>query len=150
MDKENLTPKEMDTILNKKSGVMAISGVSSDDRDICAAQAEGNERAILAHEMQAYQIAKFIGAYTAAMNGVDAIVFTGGIGENGVWLRSKICSYLGYIGVKIDEEVNKVTVKGAEAELTKPEDKVRVFILATDDELMIARDTKEIAESLKK
>ncbi len=150
MDKENLTPKEMDTILNKKSGVMAISGVSSDDRDICAAQAEGNERAILAHEMQAYQIAKFIGAYTAAMNGVDAIVFTGGIGENGVWLRSKICSYLGYIGVKIDEEVNKVTVKGAEAELTKPEDKVRVFILATDEELMIARDTKEIAESLKK
>ncbi len=150
MDKENLTPKEMDTILNKKSGVMAISGVSSDDRDICAAQAEGNERAILAHEMQAYQIAKFIGAYTAAMNGVDAIVFTGGIGENGAWLRSKICSYLGYLGVKIDEEVNKVTVKGAEAELTKPEDKVRVFILATDEELMIARDTKEIAESLKK
>ena len=149
MDKENLTPKEMDTILNKKSGVAAISGVSSDDRDICAAQAEGNERAILAHEMQAYQIAKFIGAYTAAMNGVDAIVFTGGIGENGVWLRSKICSYLGYLGVKIDEDINAKTVKGDEAELTKATDNVRVFILATDEELMIARDTKEIAESLK-
>ena len=149
MDKENLSPKEMDTILNKKSGVMAISGVSSDDRDICAAQAEGNERAILAHEMQAYQIAKFIGAYTAAMNGVDAIVFTGGIGENGVWLRSKVCSYLGYLGVKIDEDINAKTVKGAEAELTKENDNVRVFILATDEELMIARDTAAIAKSVK-
>ena len=98
MDKENLSPKEMDTVLNKKSGVMAISGISSDDRDICAAQNEGDERATLAHEMQAYQIAKFVGAYIAAMNGVDAIVFTGGIGENGFWLRSKICSYLGYMG----------------------------------------------------
>jgi acetate kinase len=150
MDKENLSPKEMDTILNKKSGVAAISGVSSDDRDICEAQKAGNERAELAHQMQAYQIAKFIGAYTAAMNGVDAIVFTGGIGENGFWLRSKICSYLGYLGVKINEEVNEVTVKGAEAELSKPDDKVRVFILATDEELMIARDTAEIAASLKK
>lgn len=150
MDKENLSPKEMDNILNKKSGVAAISGVSSDDRDICAAQKAGNERATLAHEMQAYQIAKFIGGYIAAMNGVDAIVFTGGIGENGFWLRSKICSYLGYMGVKIDEELNEKTVKGAEAELTKPEDKVRVFILATDEELMIARDTKEIVEALKK
>ena len=150
MDKENLSPKEMDTLLNKQSGVMAISGISSDDRDICAAQNAGNERAELAHQMQAYQIAKFIGAYTAAMNGVDAIVFTGGIGENGAWLRSKICSYLGYLGVKIDEEINKVTVKGAEAELTKETDNVRVFILATNEELMIARDTKEIAEALKK
>lgn len=150
MDKEKLSPKEMDTILNKKSGVAAISGVSSDDRDICAAQAEGNERAILAHEMQAYQIAKFIGAYTAAMNGVDAIVFTGGIGENGFWLRSKICSYLGYLGVKINEELNEKTVKGAEAELTNENDNVRVFILATDEELMIARDTQDIVNSLNK
>ena len=150
MDKEGLSPKEMDTLLNKQSGVMAISGISSDDRDICAAQNEGDERATLAHEMQAYQIAKFIGGYIAAMNGVDAIVFTGGIGENGFWLRSKICSYLGYMGVKIDEELNKVTVKGAEAELTNPDDKIRVFILATNEELMIARDTAEIAASLKK
>ena len=149
MKQEGLTPDEMDTILNKKSGVNAVSGVSSDDRDICAAQAEGNERAILAHEMQAYQIAKFIGSYIAAMNGVDAIVFTGGIGENGVWLRSKICSYLGYMGVEINEDVNAKTVKGAEAELTKSDDKVRVFILATDEELMIAKDTAEIAKSVK-
>jgi acetate kinase len=150
MKKLNLTPDEMDNILNKQSGVNAISGVSSDDRDICAAQNAGNERAILAHEMQAYEIAKYIGSYIAAMNGVDAIVFTGGIGENGFWLRSKICSYLGYMGVHINEALNQATVKGAEAELTDPEDKVRVFILATDEELTIARDTKEIVENLKK
>ena len=150
MKKLNLTPDEMDNILNKQSGVNAISGVSSDDRDICAAQNAGNERAILAHEMQAYEIAKYIGSYIAAMNGVDAIVFTGGIGENGFWLRSKICSYLGYMGVHINEALNQATVKGAEAELTDPEDKVRVFILATDEGLTIARDTKEIVENLKK
>lgn len=150
MDKEGFTPKEMDTVLNKKSGVAAISGVSSDDRDICAAQNAGNERATLAHEMQAYQIAKFIGGYIAAMNGVDAIVFTGGIGENGFWLRSRVCSYLDYMGVKINEELNEKTVKGAEAELTDPSDKVRVFILATNEELMIARDTQEIVLNLKK
>ena len=149
MKKLNLTPDEMDNILNKQSGVNAISGVSSDDRDICAAQNAGNERAILAHEMQAYEIAKYIGSYIAAMNGVDAIVFTGGIGENGFWLRSMICSYFGYMGVHINEALNQATVKGAEAELTEPDDKVRVFILATDEELTIARDTQEIVKNLK-
>ena len=149
MKKLNLTPDEMDNILNKQSGVNAISGFSSDDRDICAAQNAGNERAILAHEMQAYEIAKYIGSYIAAMNGVDAIVFTGGIGENGFWLRSKICSYFGYMGVHINEALNQATVKGAEAELTEPDDKVRVFILATDEELTIARDTQEIVKNLK-
>ena len=148
MKNENLTPDEMDAVLNKQSGVQAISGISSDDRDICKAQEEGDERAILAHEMQAYEIAKFIGSYVAAMNGVDAIVFTGGIGENGVWLRSKVCSYLGYLGVHINEAVNSKTQKGAEAELTEPSDNVRVFILATDEELMIARDTEELVKSL--
>ena len=149
MKKLNLTPDEMDNILNKQSGLNAISGVSSDDRDICAAQNAGNERAILAHEMQAYEIAKYIGSYIAAMNGVDAIVFTGGIGENGFWLRSKICSYFGYMGVHINEALNQATVKGAEAELTEPDDNVRVFILATDEELTIARDTQEIVKNLK-
>ena len=105
---------------------------------------------MLAHEMQAYQIAKYIGSYVAAMNGVDAIVFTGGIGENGFWLRAKICSYLGYLCVEINQSINQRTVKGAEAELTMPTDKVRVFILATNEELMIARDTKEIVEKRKK
>ncbi|MDE6470201.1 MAG: acetate kinase [Eubacterium sp.] len=146
MKKLGLTPDQMDKVLNKESGVNAISGVSSDDRDICAAQAQGNERAILAHEMQAYEIAKYIGSYIAAMNGVDAIVFTGGIGENGVWLRSKVCSYLGYMGVHINEALNQKTQKGAEAELTESTDKVRVFILATDEELTIARDTAELVK----
>lgn len=150
MKKLNLTPDEMDFILNKESGVNAISGVSSDDRDICAAQNEGNERAILAHEMQAYEIAKYIGSYIAAMNGVDAIVFTGGIGENGFWLRSKVCSYFDYMGIHINEALNQNTQKGAEAELTDPDDKVRVFILATNEELAIARDTEEIVKNLKK
>ena len=150
MKKLGLTPDEMDTILNKQSGVNAISGVSSDDRDICAAQNAGNKRASLAHEMQAYEIAKFIGSYIAAMNGVDGIVFTGGIGENGHWLRSRICSYLGYMGVQIDEKLNQATVKGAEAELTDPSAKVRVFILATDEELVIAQETQKVVESLQK
>lgn len=147
--KLNLSPDDMDKILNKESGVNGISGVSSDDRDICKAQNAGNKRAALAHEMQAYEIAKFIGSYIAAMNGVDAIVFTGGIGENGFWLRSKICSYFGYMGISIDEELNKETVKGAEAELTDPSSRVRVFILATDEELTIARDTQDVVRSLK-
>ncbi len=147
--KLSLSPKEVEEILNKKSGVSAISGVSSDDRDIYRAQEEGNERAILAHEMQAYEIAKYIGSYVAAMNGVDAIVFTGGIGENGFWLRAKVCSYLGYLGVQINQSINQKTVHGLEAELTQPTDKVRVFILATNEELMIARDTKNIVEKLK-
>lgn len=148
-EKLDLTPKEVEDILNKQSGVSAISGGYSDDRDIVAKQNEGDERAILAHEMQAYQIAKYIGSYVAAMNGVDAIVFTGGIGENGFWLRSKVCSYLGYLGVNINQSINQKAVKGKEAELTMPDDKVRVFVLATDEELMIAKDTKEIVENLK-
>ena len=146
--KLGLTPDEMDNVLNKQSGVFGVSGVSSDERDIMKASDEGNERAILAHEMQAYQIAKFIGSYIAAMNGVDAIVFTGGIGENSTWLRSKICSYLGYMGVEIDEAVNEATHFGNEAELTKPGCNVKVLILATNEELMIALDTKEIVEAL--
>lgn len=147
--KLSLTPKQVEEILNKQSGVSAISGGYSDDRDIVAKQNEGDERAILAHEMQAYQIAKYIGSYVAAMNGVDAIVFTGGIGENGFWLRAKVCSYLGFLGVNINQSINQKAVKGAEAELTMPSDKVRVFVLVTNEELMIARDTKEIVENLK-
>ena len=146
-ENEGFSGKDLENLLNKKSGVYGICGYS-DDRDVTAKQKEGDAKADLAHEMQAYQIAKFIGSYVAAMNGVDAIVFTGGIGENGTWLRSKICSYLGYLGVKIDEDINAKTVKGAEAELTASTDKVRVFILATDEELMIARDTKNIVENL--
>ena len=148
MKKHGFTPDEMTDYMNKKSGFLGVSGISSDNRDIQAASAEGNARAQAVSELLIYQIKKYIGSYTAAMNGVDAIVFTGGIGENGVWLRSKICSHLGFLGVNIDEKLNSETVKGAEAELSNPDDKVRVFILATDEELMIAQDTKEIVSKL--
>lgn len=148
MKRLNLTPDEMDEILNKESGVNAISGVSSDDRDIFAAQNAGHERAMLAHEMQAYEVAKYIGSYVAAMCGVDAIVFTGGIGENGFWLRSRICSYLKYLNIFVHQTRNQKAVKGLEAEISESSSDVRVYVIATNEELVIARDTKKIIESL--
>ncbi len=141
---ENLSAKEMDTILNKKSGLLGISGVSSDDRDVTKAEEEGNERAILAHQMLQYQIVKFIGAYTAAMGGCDAIVFTAGIGENHVGHRQKICEALSYMGIAIDAERNKQMVGGNGGEITTPDSKVKVFVIPTNEELMIARDTQAI------
>ena len=99
-----MTAAEVDAVMNKKSGLEGVSGVSSDNRDVSAAAAEGNHRAALANEIQRYQIAKFVGSYIAAMNGVDAIVFTAGIGENDPTLRSEVCKHFGYMGVKIDEE----------------------------------------------
>lgn len=146
-NKEQLTPAQVDALLNKKSGVFGISGTSSDDRDICRAEDEGNERAILAHEMQAYQIIKYIGSYVAAMNGVDAIVFTGGIGENGIRLRKNIISSLGYLGVSINKCENKRCIGGTEGMISTPESKVKVYVLATNEELEIAEETKELIES---
>ncbi len=147
-NKEGWTPSETDTIFNKKSGVLGISGVSSDDRDVLAAAEEGNERAILARKMQQYQIRKTIGAYVAAMDGVDAIVFAGGLGENTVDLRSNVCNNLSYLGVEIDEAQNEVLRKGKEGELSTANSKVKVFVIPTEEELMIARDTKAIVEAL--
>ena len=135
-------------ILNKKSGVLGISGISSDDRDVLAAAEAGNKRAALARSIQRYQIRKFIGAYVAAMDGVDAIVFTGGIGENTCDLREDVCNHLTYLGVKIDSEKNLELRKGKEGELSTPDSKVRVFVLPTNEELLIARDTKAIVEKL--
>jgi acetate kinase len=146
MKKLNLTPDEMDNILNKQSGVNAISGVSSDDRDICAAQNAGNERAILAHEMQAYEIAKYIGSYIAAMNGVDAIVFTGGIGENDAPTRANSCEGLEFLGIKIDPEKNKV--RGEVCKISTDDSKVQVWVVPTNEELLIARDTLAIVEKM--
>lgn len=143
---ENLSAKEMDTILNKKSGLLGISGISSDDRDVTKAEDEGNARAILAHKMLQYQIIKFIGSYTAAMGGCDAIVFTAGIGENHVGHRQKICEALAFMGVSIDAELNKQMVGGNGGEITTPDSKVKVFVIPTNEELMIARDTKAICE----
>ena len=140
MEKEGLTPAEMSVILNKKSGALAVSGVSNDNRDICAAAANGNKRAQLSSDMQNYQIIKLIGSYAAAMGGVDAIVFTGGIGENSWETRGGVCGGLGCFGVEIDEELNKAS-RGKEVELSTAASKVRVFVIPTEEELMIARDT---------
>lgn len=148
-EKEGWTPEETDTILNKKSGMFGISGISSDDRNLIAAMNTGNKRAALARSMQRYQIRKFIGSYVAALNGVDAIVFTGGIGENTFDLRSHVCNNLSYLGIKIDEELNKELIKGKEGELSLPESKVKVYVIPTNEELVIARDTKEIVEMLR-
>ena len=147
-EKEGWTPQETSDILNKKSGVLGISGVSSDDRDVKAAEEAGSERAALARRMQRYQIRKFIGSYIAAMDGVDAIVFTGGIGENTTDLRAEICQNLSFLGLEFDEKQNSVLIRGAEGELSTADSKVRVFVLPTNEELVIARDTKAIVQSL--
>ncbi|MBQ3550278.1 MAG: acetate kinase [Clostridia bacterium] len=147
-NKENITPDQMSDLLNKKSGLLGISGVSSDNRDVSAAAAEGNHRAALANEIQRYQIAKFVGSYIAAMNGVDAIVFTAGIGENDPTLRTEVCKHFGYMGVKIDEEKN--LIRGEEVEISTPDSTVKVFIIPTNEELAIAKDTLEIVTNLKK
>lgn len=144
-EKEGWTPAQTDEVLNKKSGVLGVSGVSSDDRDVLVEQKKGNERAQLARAIQRYQIRKCIGSYAAAMNGVDAIVFTGGIGENTIDLRSDICANLSYLGVAIDEEINTQLIRGREGELSVPSAAVKVYVLPTNEELVIARDTKEIA-----
>ena len=141
----NITGHELDEILNKKSGLLGISGVSSDKRDVEEAAAAGNKRAQLASDMLNYQIKKTIGSYIAAMGGVDAIVFTGGIGEHDAIARAKICHHMDWLGIRIDTEKNKHPV-GDVCEITAWGAKVRTLVIATDEELMIARDTKEVLE----
>ena len=141
----NITGHELDEILNKKSGLLGISGVSSDKRDVEEAAAAGNKRAQLASDMLNYQIKKTIGSYIAAMGGVDAIVFTGGIGEHDAIARAKICHHMDWLGIRIDTEKNKHPV-GDVCEITAWGAKVRTLVIATDEELMIARDTKEVIE----
>ena len=142
MEKENLSTTEFSNLMNKKSGLMGVSGVSSDARDIENAVQEGNKRADLARRMFIYRVKKYIGAYAAAMNGVDVIVFTGGIGENDMYVRGEIIKGLTYLGVDFVESKNKV--RGEEALLTTPESKVKVCVIPTDEEWMIASDTQEL------
>ena len=137
--KEHLTLEEVLKVLNKESGVLGLSGVSSDFRDLTEAMEQGNEQAAVAVEAFCYRVAKHIGAYTAALNGVDAIVFTAGIGENAAYIRSMICDYLGFLGITIDEEKN--AVRGKETEISTPDSKVSVFVIPTNEELAIARET---------
>ncbi len=141
-NKEGKTVNEVIDILNKKSGVLGISGVSSDFRDVQKAQKEGNKRADIAIQAFVYRVAKYIGSYVAAMNGVDAIAFTAGVGENDATIRKEICSYLGYLGVTVDDEANKL--RGEEVKISGADSKVQVFAIPTNEELAIARETKDL------
>ena len=139
MEKRGLSPAEMAEYMNKKSGLLGISGVSSDNRDVSAAAAQGNERAQLANDMLKYQVKKYIGSFMAVMNGADAIVFTGGIGENDAATREGACENMDALGIKIDAEANKV--RGQLKKISTPDSKVEVWVVPTNEELLIARDT---------
>lgn len=139
-EKEGLSMAQLSEVINKKSGVLGVSGVSSDMREIEDAIAQGNERAKLALEMYDYRIKKYVGAFTAAMGGLDVLIFTGGVGENQTTTREYVCRDMEYMGVKIDNELNAKT-RGEEVLLSTPESKVKVVVIPTDEELMIALDT---------
>ena len=145
-EKEGMTPAQMSDYLNKKSGFLGISGVSNDNRDVTEAAEKGNKRAQLALDILHYQIAKFVGGYTAAMGGLDALVFTGGIGENNYITREIVSEYMGYLGCEIDKEFNKANnkIKGKDIKISTPNSKIAVYAISTNEELVIARDTMAI------
>ena len=147
MDKEHLTTAEFSNLVNKKSGLLGVSGVSSDARDIENAIQQGNRRADLARKMFIYRVKKYIGAYAAAMDGMDILVFTGGIGENDTYIRTEIAKGFGYMGVKIDEEKSRKS-RGEEVVISTPDSRVTVCVIPTDEELMIASDTEKIVTNL--
>jgi acetate kinase len=140
--KRGFSPDEMTNYMNKKSGFLGVSGVSSDNRDVSAAAAEGNKRAAIVNEMFAYEIKKYIGSYAAAMGGLDAVLFTGGIGENDAPTREHACEGLEFMGIKLDPEKNKV--RGKNAKISADDSKVQVWVVPTNEELLIARDTLAI------
>lgn len=140
MEKHGFTPAEMGSYMNKKSGFIGVSGISSDNRDIVSAADKGDKRAKLASDILTYEIKKYIGGYAAAMNGADAILFTGGIGENSWEVREAVCKDMEFLGINIDFELNK-TVKGTLTKLSTPDSKIEVWVVPTNEELLIARDT---------
>ena len=144
--KEGLTPAETDQMMNKKSGLLGISGVSSDMRDVESAAKEGNERAQLALDILDYQVTKALGGFIAALGGVDAICFTAGVGENSPGFRARVCDNFEYMGLKIDPDKNKF--RGEEMKISTEDSKIEVYVIPTNEELMIARDTKAIVEKL--
>ena len=146
MKKEGLSPEEVEKVLNSKSGLLGISGVSSDCRDITNAMDSGDKRAKLAMDILIHYIKKIIGSYVAEMNGIDALIFTAGVGENDRYIRQGVCRNMSYLGIEIDEELNWNLPKGSEAELTKEGAKVRTFILPTNEEYMIALDTYNLVK----
>ena len=143
MEKENKTIEQMDHYLNKESGVYGLSGVSSDFRDLAKAAAEGHERAQLALDVFIYRIQKYIGAYTAALGGVDTMVFTAGIGENDAKMRKDILSGMEWLGIKLDDEAN--SCRGEEKKISAPDSKVEVWVIPTNEELVIARETVRLS-----
>jgi acetate kinase len=146
MEKENMNAQELDEYLNRQSGILGISGMSSDFRDLEEAAKDGDERSSLAIEIFAYKVKKYIGGYVAAMGGVDAIVFTAGLGENSPLMRDKICNGLEYLGTRIDDERN--TVRGRAQEISVRRSQVKIFVIPTNEELVIARDTANICRTL--
>ena len=138
--KLGLDPDQMSDYLNKKSGFLGVSGISSDNRDVCQAVEKGDKRAKLTTDMLCYEIKKYIGSYTAAMNGLDAVLFTGGIGENSCETREGACEGMEYFGIKLDKELNKKT-RGTLTKISAPDSKVEVWVVPTNEELLIARDT---------
>ena len=148
MKTEGISAQEMDDVINRKSGLLGISGVSNDCREIWQAADAGNERAALAMKMLVGGVKKIVGSYLAEMNGADAIVFTAGIGENDYLVRELVCKEMDYCGVKIDVEKNAASPKGTFNDITAPDGKVKVFIIPTDEEYMIAKDTQTIAQNL--
>ena len=146
-NKYGMSVDECLNMLNKKSGVAAISGVSSDFRDLEDGSAAGNENCTLALEKFAYEVAKYVGAYAAALNGLDILTFTAGVGENGPETRQMICDYLEFMGIKLDPEANKV--RGKEKKISAPDSKVEVWVVPTNEELMIAQDTAELVNAAK-
>ena len=146
-NKYGMNVDECLNMLNKKSGVLALSETSSDFRDLEAGEANGDEKCILALQKFFYEVAKYIGSYAAALNGIDMLTFTAGVGENGPETRAAICEYLGFMGVKIDPEANKV--RGKEMKISTPDSKVQVWVIPTNEELMIAQDTAELVNAAK-
>lgn len=146
MQKENLTPAQMDTIMNKKSGILGVSQVTSDNRDIEQGAKEGNKRYQLIESMLCHQLTKLIGGYAAAMGGVDAVVFTGGIGENNPHYRTRVAEKLAFMGAEIDESKN--SLRGEEIDISTNDAKLRLLVIPTNEELMIAKDTLEIVSKL--
>ena len=145
MERTGMTPKEMDTYMNKKSGMLAVSGISSDFRDLQSAAEQGNERAALAREMFAYKVKQYIGAYAATLGGIDAIVFTAGVGENDRLMRETIMTNMEFLGIDFDFELNNTCPRGKEVLISKPDSKVKVFVIPTDEEMTIAHDTAKLA-----
>ena len=149
MDKEGLTAAQVNDIMNKKSGFLGVTGLSSDSRDIEAAYNEGNEKAKLALDILKHQLKKYIGGYAAAMNGLDAVVFTAGIGENSSILRELVLSDMEYLGIELDREANKKAFRLSDAMMiSTPDSKVKAYVIPTNEELVIAKDTAAIVENL--